>query len=120
MAKHCEICGKTPVVGRTLSHAHNVRPRRFDYRFTDLATWRATGDWWTRSELGPYCPPLTLRAIPAGSHVLRLELDGYRRWTSAVRVAAGAPVPAGARPLHHVPTHAQPRSIVRRRRRPRG
>ena len=33
--------------------------------------------------------PLTLQAIPAGSHALRLELDGYRRWTSAVRVAAG-------------------------------
>ena len=30
MAKHCEICGKTPVVGRTLSHAHNVRTRRFE------------------------------------------------------------------------------------------
>jgi large subunit ribosomal protein L28 len=30
MAKHCEICGKTPTVGRTLSHAHNVRARRFE------------------------------------------------------------------------------------------
>ena len=30
MAKHCEICGKTPAVGRTLSHAHNVRARRFE------------------------------------------------------------------------------------------
>ena len=30
MAKHCEICNKTPVVGRTLSHAHNVRSRRFE------------------------------------------------------------------------------------------
>lgn len=30
MAKRCEICGKTPVVGRTLSHAHNVRARRFE------------------------------------------------------------------------------------------
>ncbi len=30
MAKHCEICGKTPVVGRILSHAHNVRARRFE------------------------------------------------------------------------------------------
>jgi large subunit ribosomal protein L28 len=30
MGKHCEICGKAPVVGRTLSHAHNVRPRRFE------------------------------------------------------------------------------------------
>ncbi len=38
-----------------------VRTRRFDYRFTDLSTWRASGDWWTRRELGPYCPPLTLR-----------------------------------------------------------
>jgi len=30
MAKQCEICGKTPVFGRTLSHAHNVSPRRFE------------------------------------------------------------------------------------------
>jgi large subunit ribosomal protein L28 len=30
MAKHCEVCGKAPVVGRTLSHAHNVRSRRFE------------------------------------------------------------------------------------------
>ena len=30
MSKRCEICGKGPVVGRTVSHAHNVRPRRFE------------------------------------------------------------------------------------------
>jgi large subunit ribosomal protein L28 len=30
MAKACEICGKTPVVGRQKSHAHNVSPRRFE------------------------------------------------------------------------------------------
>lgn len=30
MAKRCEICGRTPVVGRQLSHAHNVSPRRFE------------------------------------------------------------------------------------------
>ena len=30
MAKQCEICGKTPVVGRQVSHAHNVTPRRFE------------------------------------------------------------------------------------------
>ena len=30
MAKRCEICGKGPVVGRTVSHAHNVHPRRFE------------------------------------------------------------------------------------------
>jgi hypothetical protein len=38
-----------------------VRTVRFDYRFTDFATLRATGDWWTRREQGPYCPPLTLQ-----------------------------------------------------------
>jgi len=26
----CEICGKGPVVGRRVYHAHNVRPRRFE------------------------------------------------------------------------------------------
>lgn len=30
MAKRCEICGKRPVVGRNISHAHNVTPRRFE------------------------------------------------------------------------------------------
>jgi large subunit ribosomal protein L28 len=30
MAKKCEICGKTPVVGRQHSHANNVSPRRFE------------------------------------------------------------------------------------------
>jgi len=30
MAKSCEICGKTPVVGRQHSHANNMSPRRFE------------------------------------------------------------------------------------------
>jgi large subunit ribosomal protein L28 len=30
MAKRCEVCDKGPVVGRTISHAHNVRARRFE------------------------------------------------------------------------------------------
>jgi large subunit ribosomal protein L28 len=30
MAKTCEICGKAPVVGRKISHAHNVSARRFE------------------------------------------------------------------------------------------
>jgi large subunit ribosomal protein L28 len=30
MSKQCEVCGKKPVVGRTVSHAHNVGPRRFE------------------------------------------------------------------------------------------
>ena len=39
MAKHCEICGKSPVVGRQVSHAHNVSARRFE---PNLQTVRAT------------------------------------------------------------------------------
>lgn len=30
MAKVCEICGKKPVFGRSISHAHNVTNRRFN------------------------------------------------------------------------------------------
>ncbi len=29
MAKMCEICGKTPVTGHKVSHAHNVSSRRW-------------------------------------------------------------------------------------------
>jgi large subunit ribosomal protein L28 len=39
MAKVCEICGKTPVVGRQHSHANNVSARRFQ---PNLQTVRAT------------------------------------------------------------------------------
>jgi len=30
MAKMCEICGKKPLVGNNVSHAHNVTKRRFN------------------------------------------------------------------------------------------
>jgi large subunit ribosomal protein L28 len=30
MAKVCEICGKRPMVGSNVSHAHNVTKRRFN------------------------------------------------------------------------------------------
>ena len=30
MSKVCEICGKKPVVGNNVSHAHNVTKRRFN------------------------------------------------------------------------------------------
>ena len=39
MANRCEVCGKGPVVGRRVSHAHNVRPRRFE---PNLQTVRAS------------------------------------------------------------------------------
>lgn len=45
MAMSCEICGKKPVVGRRVSHAHNVRPRRFE---PNLQTVRAVINGATR------------------------------------------------------------------------
>jgi hypothetical protein len=33
--------------------------------------------------------PVTLPTVAAGSHAIRLEHDGYRRWSSSVRVVAG-------------------------------
>jgi hypothetical protein len=33
--------------------------------------------------------PLTVRDVKPGSRKVRLELNGYRPWSSAVRVAAG-------------------------------
>ena len=30
MAKACEICGKKPVTGNNVSHAHNITKRRFN------------------------------------------------------------------------------------------
>ena len=32
--------------------------------------------------------PMSLPAVPAGSHAIRLEHDGYRRWSSSVHVVA--------------------------------
>ena len=32
--------------------------------------------------------PLNVSVVPAGDHAVRLERDGYRRWTSSVRVIA--------------------------------
>jgi large subunit ribosomal protein L28 len=30
MAKKCELCGKKPIIGNNVSHAHNVTKRRFN------------------------------------------------------------------------------------------
>ena len=37
-----------------------VRALAYDYHFTDAATRRATGAWWTRERVGPYGPALAL------------------------------------------------------------
>jgi large subunit ribosomal protein L28 len=29
MAQHCQFCGKTPMTGRRVSHAHNVTNRKW-------------------------------------------------------------------------------------------
>jgi large subunit ribosomal protein L28 len=38
MSKICDICGKKPMVGHNISHAHNVTKRRF---YPNLQTVRA-------------------------------------------------------------------------------
>jgi predicted DCC family thiol-disulfide oxidoreductase YuxK/uncharacterized membrane protein YphA (DoxX/SURF4 family) len=40
-----------------------VRAQVYEYRFTDRATKRATGAWWTRRFLGTYNPPLSLQNL---------------------------------------------------------
>jgi len=30
MSRMCEVCGKKPLVGHNISHAHNVTKRRFN------------------------------------------------------------------------------------------
>ena len=38
MSKMCEICGKKPLVGHTISHAHNVTKRRFNPNLQKVKT----------------------------------------------------------------------------------
>jgi large subunit ribosomal protein L28 len=38
MSKMCEICGKKPLVGHNISHAHNVTKRRFNPNLQRLKT----------------------------------------------------------------------------------
>lgn len=45
MSKMCEICGKKPLVGNNVSHAHNVNKRRFN---PNLQSVRALKDGQTK------------------------------------------------------------------------
>jgi len=38
MSKVCEICGKKPLVGNRVSHAHNVNKRRFNPNLQRIRT----------------------------------------------------------------------------------
>jgi large subunit ribosomal protein L28 len=40
MAKQCEICGKKPMVGSHVSHAHNVNKRRFNPNLQSVRAFR--------------------------------------------------------------------------------
>lgn len=40
MSKMCEICGKKPMVGSNVSHAHNVTKRRFNPNLQRVRTLR--------------------------------------------------------------------------------
>jgi hypothetical protein len=40
-----------------------VRARLYDYRFTDWAARRRTGDWWTRTPTGMYVPAVSLKDL---------------------------------------------------------
>ncbi len=48
-----------------------LRAQLYEYHFTDVATRRATGQWWTREYLGPYLPSISLpedQRHPAEAH----------------------------------------------------
>ena len=38
MSRVCEICGKKPLVGNNVSHAHNVNKRRFNPNLQKVKT----------------------------------------------------------------------------------
>jgi large subunit ribosomal protein L28 len=40
MSKMCELCGKKPMVGSNVSHAHNVNKRRFNPNLQRVKTLR--------------------------------------------------------------------------------
>ncbi len=40
-----------------------VRAQLFEYRFTDSTTFDRTHDWWTRTPLGVYVPPVSLDSL---------------------------------------------------------
>ena len=42
-----------------------IRARLYRYQFTTPAEHRRDGSWWTREELGPYGPTVSLREAPA-------------------------------------------------------
>ena len=46
MAKKCEICGKGPITGNNVSHAHNKTRRRFNLNLQKKRFWVADENRW--------------------------------------------------------------------------
>jgi hypothetical protein len=40
-----------------------LRASVYEYRFTDWSTRQKTGNWWTRTPLGLYLPPVSLQDL---------------------------------------------------------
>ena len=72
MAQHCHFCGKTPMTGRNVSHAHNVTSRKW---YLNLQSVRAL------------IAPGTTRKVRACSRCLR----SGKVIKPAVRVRATSP-----------------------------
>ena len=43
-----------------------IRAVVYEYHFTDAATRKRTGEWWSREPLGNYLPVVSLRTDPGG------------------------------------------------------
>ena len=55
-----KLIGNNPFAGAPPNH---IRALFYRYRYTDSATKRATGAWWTRELLGTYLPPVSLKTL---------------------------------------------------------
>ena len=100
MAKRCEICEKGPVVGRTISHAHNVTSRTWE---PNLQRVRALVDGAVRhvfqrgvSVYPPHDAPI-YAATPAGQdgmvHLRIADYEVMNRWPKGMARSMAAASP---------------------------
>jgi large subunit ribosomal protein L28 len=77
MAKHCDICGKSTVFGRNISHAHNVTSRTWE---PNLQKVRALIDGTVRRVR------VCTRCLRSG----RVQKAPVRRWTPEESAGGGS------------------------------
>ncbi len=58
MSKMCEICGKKPMVGNNVSHAHNINKRRFNPNLQRFGRFKTV-----RPNAWSYAPAASNRAM---------------------------------------------------------